>query len=53
MLIETRLSIADEAYRCGFFEHSYFSRQFRLMFATLPSRLRESMQQNTVDNLAT
>ena len=51
MLIETRLPIADVAYRCGFSEHSYFSRQFRLMFGTLPSQLRENMQQNTVDNL--
>lgn len=50
MLIETRLPIADVAYRCGFSEHSYFSRQFRLMFGTLPSQLRENMQQNSVDN---
>jgi transcriptional regulator GlxA family with amidase domain len=53
MLNETRLPIADVAYRCGFSEHRYFSRQFRLIFGTLPSQLRESMQQNTVDNLAT
>jgi len=50
MLIETRLPIADVAYRCGFSEHSYFSRQFRLMFGILPSQLRENMQQNTIDN---
>jgi AraC-like DNA-binding protein len=49
MLIETRLPIADVAYRCGFSEHSYFSRQFRIMFGTLPSQLRENMQQNTAD----
>jgi transcriptional regulator GlxA family with amidase domain len=53
MLIETRLPIADVAYRCGFSEHSYFSRQFRLMFGTLPSQLRENMQQNTVDQIST
>ncbi|WP_232787865.1 helix-turn-helix domain-containing protein [Paraglaciecola sp. MB-3u-78] len=39
MLIETRLPITNVAYRCGFSEHSYFSRQFRLMFGTLPSQL--------------
>jgi AraC-like DNA-binding protein len=53
MLIETRLPIADVAYRCGFSEHSYFSRQYRLMFGILPSQLRENMQQNQVDNLPT
>jgi AraC-like DNA-binding protein len=50
MLIETRLPIADVAYRCGFSEHSYFSRQFRLMFGTLPSQLRENMQQKMADS---
>jgi PAS domain S-box-containing protein len=49
MLIETRLPIADVAYRCGFSEHSYFSRQFRLMFDILPSQLRENMQQTSVE----
>jgi AraC-like DNA-binding protein len=51
MLIETHLPIADVAYRCGFSEHSYFSRQFRLMFGTLPSQLRESMHRNTVNSV--
>lgn len=46
MLIESGLPIADVAYKCGFSEHSYFSRQFRLMFGTLPSQLRENMQQS-------
>lgn len=46
MLIETSMPIADIAYKCGFSEHSYFSRQFRLMFGTLPSKIREDMQQN-------
>ncbi|MDU0353435.1 AraC family transcriptional regulator [Paraglaciecola aquimarina] len=44
MLIETRLPIAEIAYRCGFSEHSYFSRQFKLQFGILPSQLRESMK---------
>ena len=44
MLIETRLPIAEVAYRCGFSEHSYFSRQFKLMFGSLPSETRENMQ---------
>ncbi len=45
MLIETKLPIVEIAYQCGFSEHSYFSRQFKIMFGTLPSVLREQMQQ--------
>ena len=45
MLIETKLPIVEIAYQCGFSEHSYFSRQFKIMFGTLPSLLREKMQQ--------
>ncbi|MBT0584987.1 AraC family transcriptional regulator [Alteromonas oceanisediminis] len=44
MLIETKLPIVEIAYQCGFSEHSYFSRQFKIMFGTLPSLLREQMQ---------
>lgn len=44
MLIETRLPIAEIAFRCGFSEHSYFSRQFKLQFGILPSQLREGMK---------
>lgn len=44
MLIETRLPIAEIAYRSGFSEHSYFSRQFKLQFGILPSQLREGMK---------
>lgn len=45
MLIETKHPIVEIAYQCGFSEHSYFSRQFKLLFGTLPSVLREQMQQ--------
>lgn len=43
MLIETQLPIVEVAYRCGFSEHSYFSRQFKALFGTLPSHLRENL----------
>ncbi|MGJ8682871.1 helix-turn-helix domain-containing protein [Paraglaciecola sp.] len=42
--MESRLPIAEIAYRCGFSEHSYFSRQFKLQFGILPSQLREDMK---------
>lgn len=41
-LIETSLPIAEIAYQCGFSDHSYFSRHFKLMFNELPSKLRNS-----------
>lgn len=42
MILETKLPIVDVAYRCGFPEPSYFSRQFKLLFGSLPSQLREN-----------
>ncbi|MEO0443506.1 MAG: AraC family transcriptional regulator [Pseudomonadota bacterium] len=47
MLIETKLAIVEIAHQCGFSEHSYFSRQFKIIFGILPSSLREQMQQDT------
>ncbi len=44
MLIESRLPIAEIAFRSGFSEHSYFSRQFKSQFGILPSQLREGMK---------
>lgn len=43
LLIETKLPIVEVAYRCGFSEHSYFSRQFKALFGTLPSQLRDNL----------
>lgn len=43
LLIETKLPIVEVAYRCGFSEHSYFSRQFKALFGTLPSQLRDTL----------
>ncbi len=43
LLIESPLPISEIAFRCGFAEHSYFSRQFKIQFGLLPSTLRESM----------
>lgn len=41
LLIESRLPIAEIAYQCGFADHSYFSRHFKLMFHELPSDVRK------------
>lgn len=46
-LVETKLPIIEVAFRCGFREHSYFSKQFKAMFGLLPSQVRE--QQIPVD----
>jgi len=40
MLIETKRPIVDIAFKCGFTEHSYFSKQFKGLFGILPSQLR-------------
>lgn len=47
MLIESKLPIVEIAYRCGFSEHSYFSRQFKALFGILPSTLRENLYKKT------
>lgn len=49
LLIETKLPIVEVAYRCGFSEHSYFSRQFKALFGTLPSQLRENLYKDGED----
>lgn len=41
LLIESNLPIATIASECGFSDHSYFSKQFRLLFGQLPSSFRE------------
>ncbi|MFC3094193.1 helix-turn-helix domain-containing protein [Alteromonas sediminis] len=40
MLIDTKHSIVDIAFKCGFAEHSYFSKQFKQLFGVLPSQIR-------------
>ena len=45
LLIESKMPIVEVAYRCGFSEHSYFSRQFKALFGTLPSELRDNLYQ--------
>jgi PAS domain S-box-containing protein len=47
MLIETSLPIMEIAYQCGFTEHSYFSKKFKLLFGTLPSQLRSQVLDST------
>lgn len=42
LLIDTRLPIAEIAFECGFSDHSYFSRHFKLMFDEMPSHIRMS-----------
>ena len=45
MIIESHRPISDIAEACGFAEHSYFSKQFKALFAISPSRLRQQIQQ--------
>lgn len=45
LLVETNLPISEVAYQCGFLDHSYFSRQFKLMFDELPSDIRRQVYQ--------
>ncbi len=40
MLCETNASVADIALACGFYDHSAFSRAFRKITGTTPSRFR-------------
>ena len=42
MLVESNLPISDIAELCGFGDHSYFSKQFRILFNQLPSVFRDS-----------
>ncbi|WP_245929396.1 AraC family transcriptional regulator [Agarilytica rhodophyticola] len=40
LIVDTSLTISEIAYRSGFSDHSYFSRQFKALFDELPSELR-------------
>ncbi len=44
LLVETQLPISEVAYQSGFIEHSYFSKQFRLLFDEQPSEVRNQNQ---------
>ena len=46
LLVESDLAIAQIAFECGFADHSYFSKQFRLLFGELPSTFREQYSQS-------
>lgn len=43
LLIETSLPIAEIAYQCGFSDHSYFTKHFKIMFHELPSKVRSNI----------
>lgn len=45
-LIETAIPIADVGFSSGFSDHSYFSKQYKLLFAELPSETRKQMEPN-------
>lgn len=47
MLVDSSLTISEVAYRCGFSDHSYFSRQFKLLFDEKPSELRVTLQKSS------
>jgi len=40
LVMETDKPIIEIAVECGFRDHSYFSKQFKLLFATQPTKLR-------------
>lgn len=42
LLLETDLPITEIALRCGFTDHSAFSRQFRALTSLVPSQYRDS-----------
>lgn len=44
LLVETSLPIASVANDVGFTDHSYFSKQFKLLFGQLPSTFRRSQE---------
>lgn len=46
LLVDSSLTIADIAYRCGFSDHSYFSKQFKYLFDELPSELRATLDED-------
>lgn len=48
LLIESRLAIIEVAYQCGYTEHSYFSKQFKLEFGLSPSELRDQYSKKAV-----
>lgn len=41
LLQETELSVAEIAHRCGFYDHSAFTRSFRKATGTTPSKFRQ------------
>lgn len=46
LLVDSSLTISEVAYRCGFSDHSYFSRQFKFLFDELPSELRATLEKD-------
>lgn len=46
LVMETDKAIIDIAIDCGFTDHSYFSKQFKSLFAIQPSKLRQQTLQN-------
>lgn len=43
LLQETDLSVADIAHRCGFYDHSAFTRTFRNATGTTPTKFRQAL----------
>ncbi|MFA3791172.1 helix-turn-helix domain-containing protein [Aliiglaciecola sp. SL4] len=44
LLVETDTPISEIAFKCGFSDHSYFTKQFKQFFGFHPSKMREQMQ---------
>lgn len=44
LLVDSNMPIADIGYEVGFSGHSYFTKQFKLLFGMLPSKIRRDYQ---------
>lgn len=53
LLVETTQSVAMVANDVGFTDHSYFSKQFKLLFGQLPSALRKTHVDNSSEQSET
>ncbi|GAC16603.1 AraC family transcriptional regulator [Aliiglaciecola lipolytica E3] len=50
MLVETDAPISEVAYKCGFSDHSYFTKQFKQFFGFHPSKMRDQIKANQSHN---
>ncbi len=46
LVMETDIAISEIAFKSGFSDHSYFTKQFKLFFGIHPSKMREQFMSN-------